>query len=46
LKNTDEYVAKMSSRSCISDIQEGTLSFESELGKMLSGMADSYELIK
>lgn len=44
--STIEYVAKMSSRSCISDIQEGTLHFVSELGKMLSGMADSYELIK
>lgn len=44
--STEEYIAQMSERTCVSDMQESTMDFIGELGDMLSGMKDNYDLIQ
>lgn len=43
---TEEYISKMTKRNCISDMQENTMEFVGDLGKMLSDMDKSFKLIK
>lgn len=44
--STEEYIAQMSERTCVSDMQKSTMDFIGELGDMLSGMKDNYDLIQ
>lgn len=44
--STEEYISKMTKRNCISDMQENTMEFVGDLGKMLSDTDKSFKLIK
>lgn len=44
--STDEYISNMSKRNCIGDMQNDTMAFVGELGKMLSKMGETFNLIK
>ncbi len=44
--STDDYIAQMSARNCVPDMQKSTMDFIGELGNMLSVMKDNYDLIQ
>lgn len=44
--STAEYISNMSNRQCISDMQENTMGFVSDLGNMLSDMGKTFKRIE
>ena len=44
--STNDYIAQMSARNCVPDMQKSTMDFIGELGNMLSVMKGNYDLIQ
>lgn len=44
--NTDDYITQMSARNCINDMQNNTMEFVGQLGKMLTIMSETFKLIQ
>lgn len=44
--STEDYIAQMSARNCINDMQNNTMELVGKLGKMLTRMSDTFNLIQ
>lgn len=44
--DTEDYITQMSARNCINDMQNNTMEFVGKLGKMLTRMNDTFNLIQ